>query len=193
MRGQRHAPAASYPGKDPVPIVQEAGWASGPVWTSAENLALTGIQSPDHPALRQSLYRLSYQPTWRWICVTNFFVCPRTSTGCPIFTVSDSDIVSVVSSVSVPYECVSVCVSTWYDIANNETYRLLCDATVTWQAALISLSIATAENFKRNSHQFFCSKKECAFSLLHKQKACKTVRYLTTGYIITVIYSKQSN
>ena len=28
------------PGKDPVPIVQEAGWASGPVWTGAENLAV---------------------------------------------------------------------------------------------------------------------------------------------------------
>jgi len=25
-------------GKDPVPIVQEAGWAPGPVWTGAENL-----------------------------------------------------------------------------------------------------------------------------------------------------------
>ena len=43
MRGQRHAPAASYPGKDPVPIVQEAGWASGPVWTGAENLAPLGF------------------------------------------------------------------------------------------------------------------------------------------------------
>jgi hypothetical protein len=48
------------PGKDPVPIVQKAGWASGPVWTGAENLARTGIQSPDRPASRQSLYRLSY-------------------------------------------------------------------------------------------------------------------------------------
>jgi hypothetical protein len=27
------------PGKDPVPIVQEAEWALGPVWTGAENLA----------------------------------------------------------------------------------------------------------------------------------------------------------
>ena len=27
-------------GKYPVPIVQEAGWAPGPVWTGAENLAL---------------------------------------------------------------------------------------------------------------------------------------------------------
>ena len=31
------------PGKDPVPIVQEAGWASGPVWTGAENLAPLGF------------------------------------------------------------------------------------------------------------------------------------------------------
>jgi len=27
VRGQRHAPAALTPRKDPVPIVQEAGWA----------------------------------------------------------------------------------------------------------------------------------------------------------------------
>ena len=26
-------------GKDPVPIVQEAGWALGTVWTGTENLA----------------------------------------------------------------------------------------------------------------------------------------------------------
>jgi len=31
------------PGKDPVPIVQEAGWASGPIWTGAENLAPPGF------------------------------------------------------------------------------------------------------------------------------------------------------
>jgi hypothetical protein len=36
--GQRHAPTAFTPGKDTVPIVQEAGWAPGPVWTGAENL-----------------------------------------------------------------------------------------------------------------------------------------------------------
>ena len=27
------------PGQDPVLIVQEPGWASGPVWTGEENLA----------------------------------------------------------------------------------------------------------------------------------------------------------
>ena len=60
MRGQRHAPADPYPGKDPVPIVQEAGWAPGPVWTGAENLAPTGIRYPDRPSRSQSLYRLPY-------------------------------------------------------------------------------------------------------------------------------------
>jgi hypothetical protein len=48
------------PGMIPVPIVQEAGWAPGPVWTGAENLALTGIRSPDRPAYGQSLYKLRY-------------------------------------------------------------------------------------------------------------------------------------
>ena len=33
------------PGKDPVPILHEAGWAPGPVWTGAENLVPTGIRS----------------------------------------------------------------------------------------------------------------------------------------------------
>jgi len=37
VRAQPHAPAASTPGKDPVPIVQ-VGWAPGPVWTGAEDL-----------------------------------------------------------------------------------------------------------------------------------------------------------
>ena len=55
-RGQRHASAALCPpGKDELPIVQEAGWAPGPVWTGAENLAPTRIRSPDRPARRQSL------------------------------------------------------------------------------------------------------------------------------------------
>jgi hypothetical protein len=39
VRGQHHTPAALYPRENPVPIVQEAGWAPGPVWTGAENLA----------------------------------------------------------------------------------------------------------------------------------------------------------
>jgi hypothetical protein len=43
--GQHHAPAALSPGKNPVSIAQEATWASGQVWTGAENVSATGIQS----------------------------------------------------------------------------------------------------------------------------------------------------
>jgi hypothetical protein len=53
--GQRHAPAVLPPGKDLVPTAQEAGWAPGPVWTGAENLAPIGIQSPDRLARSKSL------------------------------------------------------------------------------------------------------------------------------------------
>ena len=48
------------PRKDPVPIVQEGGWVPRPIWTSAENLAPTGIRYPDRPVRSQSLYRLRY-------------------------------------------------------------------------------------------------------------------------------------
>ena len=48
------------PGKKTVPILHESGWTPGPIWTCAENLAHTGIRSPDPPTRNQSLYRLSY-------------------------------------------------------------------------------------------------------------------------------------
>ena len=51
----------STPGKDPVPIVQEAGWTPGTVWTGTENFASIEIRFPDRPARSQSLYRLSYR------------------------------------------------------------------------------------------------------------------------------------
>ena len=49
-------PGRFTPGKDPVPIVLEAGWAPGPAWMFAENLAPTGIRSPDRPNRSVSLY-----------------------------------------------------------------------------------------------------------------------------------------
>ena len=60
------------PGKDPVAIVQEAGWAPGPVWTGGKSRP-TGIRYPDRPARSQSLYRLSYQ-THTYKNVTNGIV-----------------------------------------------------------------------------------------------------------------------
>jgi len=47
------------PGKEPVPIVQEAGWAPGPVWTGGKSCPHRD-SIPDRPARSQSLYRLSY-------------------------------------------------------------------------------------------------------------------------------------
>jgi hypothetical protein len=60
--GNHHA-RPLYPGKDPVTIVQGAGWAPGLVWTGEKNLTPTGIRSPDRPTNSQSLYRMSYPGT----------------------------------------------------------------------------------------------------------------------------------
>ena len=57
--------------KDTVPIVQGAGWAPRPVWTGEENLAPTGIRSPDRPARSQALYRLVYPAQYIQIFATN--------------------------------------------------------------------------------------------------------------------------
>ena len=65
------------PGKDAEPIVQEAGWAPGPVCTDTENLAPTGIRSPDRPTHSQSLYRLRY-PAHKKIPMTAAGIEPAT-------------------------------------------------------------------------------------------------------------------
>ena len=48
----------------PIELVrngQEPGWALGLVWTTAGNLAATGIRSPDRPARSESLFRRRYR------------------------------------------------------------------------------------------------------------------------------------
>jgi len=47
------------PGKDTVTILQEAAWASGPVWTGGKSRP-NRDSIPDRAARSQSLYRLSY-------------------------------------------------------------------------------------------------------------------------------------
>ena len=47
------------PEKNPVPIIQEAGWAPGPVWTGGKSRPHRD-SIPDRPASSQSLYQLSY-------------------------------------------------------------------------------------------------------------------------------------
>jgi hypothetical protein len=53
-------PTRLYPRERSVPHLQEVGWAPGPVWIGAENLALIGIRSPGRSARSESLYRLRY-------------------------------------------------------------------------------------------------------------------------------------
>ena len=78
--GGRHAPAAFTPGKDPVSIVQEAGWAQGPVWIGAGNLAPTGIRSLNLPVRSESLYRLRHPGP---LLPLNPMVNYENFTGCP--------------------------------------------------------------------------------------------------------------
>ena len=60
------------PGKEPVPIVQEAGWAPGLVWTGVENLAPPPGFDPWTVQPIASCYTdYATQPTWRHI------VCSR--------------------------------------------------------------------------------------------------------------------
>jgi len=47
------------PGKDPVPILQEAGWAPEPICTGGKSHHHWD-SIPDRPARSQSLYRVSY-------------------------------------------------------------------------------------------------------------------------------------
>ena len=48
------------PWENPVPILQEAGWAPGPVWKGGKSRPYRD-SIPDRPARCQSLYRLSYR------------------------------------------------------------------------------------------------------------------------------------
>ena len=54
------------PGKDPVPILQEAGWAPGPVWTGGKSRPHRGSIT-DRPARSQSLCRLSYRAHFQFL------------------------------------------------------------------------------------------------------------------------------
>jgi hypothetical protein len=68
-------PGRLYPGKDPVPIVQEAEWASEPVWIDAENPAPTGIRCPNLPARSESLYRLRHPGSRNWYLFIAYSAC----------------------------------------------------------------------------------------------------------------------
>jgi hypothetical protein len=58
--GQCHALATSSLGKRLVPIVQEAGWASRPVWMGLENLTPAGLEPWTVPACSKLPYLLCH-------------------------------------------------------------------------------------------------------------------------------------
>jgi len=54
------------PGKDPVPTVQEAWWASGPVWTGVENLAPPGFNPRTVNPVSSHYTDYATWPTIKW-------------------------------------------------------------------------------------------------------------------------------
>jgi len=61
-RGTSSTPRPHFtPGKDPLPILQETGWAPGSVWTRGKSRPHRDCIS-DRAVHSQSLYRLSYPP-----------------------------------------------------------------------------------------------------------------------------------
>ena len=73
VSGQQHAPAALYSRENPEPILQEAGWVPGQVWTGGK-FRRHRDSIPDRPAGSQSLYRLSYRTHPLLIC---FFILSK--------------------------------------------------------------------------------------------------------------------
>ena len=72
--------------KDPVSILQEAGWAPGPVWTVGKS-HLHGDSIPDRPSCSQSLYRLSYPThthTYIYICIYILLITEHSGDVSPV-------------------------------------------------------------------------------------------------------------
>jgi hypothetical protein len=66
VEGSASRPCRSLlPGKTRYPLYKRLGGPQGRCGQVRKNLAPTGIQSPDHPARKQSLYRLRY-PAHIW-------------------------------------------------------------------------------------------------------------------------------
>jgi hypothetical protein len=110
--------------RDAVPILQEAGWAPGPVWTAAENLAPTGVRSPDRPTRNESLYRLSYS----WF---NSRCCPN----------GFRENLRKIKNSSCQSSPVSVCRFKFYTFLNTKLLRTILLRSVLWVSNMQQLLI----------------------------------------------------
>ena len=61
------------PGKDPVPILQEAVWAPGPVWTGAENLAPPEFDPRTIQPIASGYTDFATRPTFRQSNITKLW------------------------------------------------------------------------------------------------------------------------
>ena len=81
MGGQPNAPAASTPRKDLVPIVQEAGWAPGPVWTGGKSRPHRD-SIPDRPARSSIAIPTELPgPHWYYVRMINIQTVNRVKCG----------------------------------------------------------------------------------------------------------------
>jgi hypothetical protein len=104
------------PGKDPGPILEEAGWAPGAVGTGAENLAPLGFDP---------------QPTWPWKSII-YSVC--VSVACPAllyFSTLYNEWHNFFKKVSKNKICVFIfSVTVFWNIQRVQQYALICTAAL---------------------------------------------------------------
>jgi hypothetical protein len=120
-------PGHFTPRKDLVLIVQEAGWAPGPVWISTKTLSPTGIRSPVRQACSQSLYRLSYPGPFIW---------PKDKNKRSWFQLSNRDFLERTDMFSFTIWCLDVlqlCIIN-YKITqcNNKSKHLIFETLIFW-------------------------------------------------------------
>ena len=116
MGGQRHAQAALAPGKTRYPLYKRLGGSRGRSGRVGENLAPTGIRSPDRPARSESLYRLSYPGPHIYIYI------PRKTRKCFSFSWSVSRQTHTHIYIYM-YVCVCVCVCVFCRLTLQEKLK----------------------------------------------------------------------
>ena len=103
-------PGRFTPRKDSVPIAQEAGWASGLVWTGAENFAppprrdsIPRLSSPQRIAIPTELSR---PPKWQQALLIRLEVYTRLN-GVTIQNTPSLDTTEITSEVNIRHRTVS--------------------------------------------------------------------------------------
>ena len=127
------------PGKDPVPILQEAGWAPGPVWTG-------GISRPHREFFCPHLL-----PCYCYIPIHSLCNLPRIRrTGCSFCTV-----------------CHPLTVLPPLIITNPDALELFCHCLLTLRSLLLVIAVYLMLQGYRNSPQPLAIRMYLCHSLVH--------------------------